>query len=105
MVGSLKTGDHIRQRRIRYRNDNEFESYIISIYQVYESDNAIFSGYIYKFNTLQVKIVKRSKYGNGCGFKHQFIEYHGNNCYIPFNGYCFIKGFNFSTVKGYKQHY
>ena len=26
------------------------------------------------------KIVNRSQYGNGCDFKHEIIEYRGNNC-------------------------
>ena len=48
MVGRLKIGDQIRTTHIRFRNFTDFESYINAIYQDYESEDAIFKGYIYK---------------------------------------------------------
>ena len=53
--------------------------------------------YIYKLNTPQFNIVNRSGYGNGCNFKRHSIEYRGKGCYIPFNGYSFIRCINFLT--------
>ena len=41
---------------------------INSINQDYNSEDAIFNGYIYKLNTLQFKKVNRSQFGNGCSF-------------------------------------
>ena len=65
--------------------------------------DAIFNGYIYKRETPQFNLANRSQYGNGCDFKHEFIEYKGNNCFIPTKGYCFVKCVNFLTGQDYKQ--
>ena len=67
--------------------------------------DAIFNGYIYKFNTPQFNLVNRSQCGNGCDFKHEIFEYRGNNCFIPTKGYCFVKCVNFITGEDYKQQY
>ena len=79
MVGNLKVVDQVKQTHVRYRNMNAFESYINSIDEGYDADDSIFNGYIYKINTPQFKKVNRSQYGNGCDFKHEIIEYQGNN--------------------------
>ena len=47
MVGNLKVGDQIRQTHIRFRNMDDFESYINSIDEGYDADDCIFNGYIY----------------------------------------------------------
>ena len=104
-VGNLKVGDQIRQTHVRFRNMNDFEAYINSIDEGYYADDSIFNGYIYKISTPQFIKVKKSQYGNGCDFKHEIIEYRGNNCYIPTKGYCFIKCVNFLTSRDYKQQY
>ena len=91
MVGNLKIGNHIRDTRVRFRNINDFEAKFNKIDQGYECDDAFFNGYIYKLNTPQFNKVIRSQYGNGCDFKHEIIEYQGNNCYIPTKAYCFVK--------------
>ena len=95
MICNLKVGDQIRQTHIRFRNIDDFEAYINSIDQDYDSDDAIFNGYIYKIDTPQFNKVNRSEYGNGCDFKHEIIEYRGNNCFIPTKGYCFVNCINF----------
>ena len=105
MVGNLKVGDQIRQTHIRFRNMDDFEAYINSIDQDYDSDDSIFNGYIYKIDTPQFKKVNRSQYGNGCDFKHEIIEYRGSNCYMPTKGYCFVKCINFLTGENYKHQY
>ena len=105
MVGNLKVGDQIRQTNIRFRNMDDFEAYLNAIDQDYESEDAIFNGYIYKIDTPQFNKVNRSQYGNGCDFKHEIIEYRGNNCFIPNKGYCFFKCINFITGRDYKQQY
>ena len=86
MVGNLKIGDQIRQTHIRFRNIDDFEAYINSIDQDYDSDDSIFNGYNYKRDTRQFNKVNRSQYGNGCSFDKIIIEYRGNNCYIPTKG-------------------
>ena len=59
MVGNLKVGDQIRQTHIRFRNMDDFESYINSIDEGYDADDCIFNGYIYKIDTPQFnKVIK-----------------------------------------------
>ena len=96
MDGNLKVGDQIRQTNIRFKNVDDYEAYINAIDQDYESEDAIFNGYIYKIDTAQLK-KNRSQYGNGCDFEHEIIEYRGKNCFIPTKGYCFVKCINFIT--------
>ena len=103
MVGNIKVGDQFRQTNIRFRNMNDFASYIISFDQDYDRNDSIFNGYVYKIDTPQFEKVNRSQNGNGCDFKHQLIEYRGNNCLIPSNGYCSVKCVKFLTGKNYKQ--
>ena len=75
MVGELSHADHFHRTHIRFRNINDYESYINAIYQDYENEDAIFNGYIYKIDTPQFNLVNRSPYRIGCDFKHQTIEY------------------------------
>ena len=75
MIGRLKNADQTRETHIRFRNIDDYEAYINAIDQDYESEDAIFNGYIYKINTPQFIVVNRSQYGNGCDFKHEIIEY------------------------------
>ena len=105
MVGNLKVGDQIRQTESRFRNMDDFESFINAIDEGYDAEGAIFNGYIYKLNTPQLNKVNRSQYGNVCDFKHASFEYRCNNCYIPTKGYCFFKCINFITCEAYKQQY
>ena len=105
MVGNLKVGDHIRQTNIRFRNMDDYGSYINAIDEGYDAEDAIFNGYIYEINTPQFNKVNRSQYGNGCDFKHEILEYRGNNCFILTKGYCFVKCINFLTDEDYKQQY
>ena len=105
MVGNLKVGDQIRQTHLRFRNIDEFESYINAIDEGYDVEDAIFKGYIYKINKPQFNLVNRSQYGNGCSFNKVNIEYRGNNCFIPTKGYCFVKCNNFLSGQDYQQQY
>ena len=105
MVGNLEVGDQIRQTHSRFRKIDDFESYINSIDQDYDSDYSIFNGYIFKLDTPQFNKVNRSQYGNGCDFKHEIIEYRANNCFIPTKCFCFVKCINFLTGGDYKEQY
>ena len=93
------------QTHNRFRNNNDYENYFISIDQDYESEDVFFNGYIYEFNKTQLNVINKSRYGHGCDIKHQIIEYRGNNCFIPTMGYCFIKCINLLTVEDYKKQY
>ena len=105
MVGNLKVGDQIRQTHNRFRNIDDFEAYINSIDQDYDTEDSIFNGYIYKLDNPQFNKLNRSQYGNGCSFDKTIVEYQGNNCFIPTKGYCFIKCINYLTGHDYKQQY
>ena len=105
MVGNLKVGDQIRQTHIRFRNMNDFEAYTNSIDEGYDAEDSNFNGYIQEIDTPIFNKVNRSQYGNGCDFKHEIIEYRGNNCFIPTKGYCFVKCNKYLTGQDYKQQY
>ena len=105
MVGSPKVSDQIRQILIRFRNIIDYEAYISAIDVGYDAEDAIFTGYFYKINTIQFNLVNRNQYGNGWDFKLEIIENQGNNCYIPTKGFCFVKCKNFITGEDYKQQY
>ena len=45
MVGKLSNGDQVRETHIRFRNLDDFESYINSIDEGYDSNDSIFNGY------------------------------------------------------------
>ena len=84
---------------------DEFEAYNNAIDEGYDTEDAIFNGYISKIVTPQFNKVNRSQYGNGCDFRHEIIEYRGNNCFIPTMAYCFLKSVNFLTGQDYKEQY
>ena len=105
MVGNLNVDDQIRQTQIRFRNVADYESYIHAIDQDFVSEDALFNGYIYKLITHRFKKLNRSQYGNDCYFKHEIIEYRGNNCFIPTKCYCFVKRINFLTGQDYNEQY
>ena len=104
-VGNLKIGEQIRQNHIRIRNIDDYESYINTIDEGYDAEDAIFKGYFYKINTPHFNKVSRSQYSNGCDFKQEIFEYRGKNCFIPTKGYCFVNCINFLTGQDYKQQY
>ena len=71
----------------------------------YDSDEVIFTGWLFKLNTPEFKNVNRSQYGGGTDFKQDIVEYIGNNCYIPTSGNCFIKCINYFTEKDYTEEF
>ena len=79
---------------IRFKNMNDFERYINAIDIDYDSEDVTFTGYVYKLDTPQFKVVKRSAYGKGTNYMQVIVEYYGRNCYIPTSGMCFIKCIN-----------
>ena len=97
-------GEIEQKTNIRFKNFNDFESYINAIDNSgYDTEVVIFTGWLYKLNTPEFKKVNRLQYGRGTVFKHDFIEYIGNNCYVPTSGKCFIKFINYFTEKDYTE--
>ena len=82
---------------------NDFESYINAIDVDYDSEDVTFTGFVYKLNTPQFNVVKRSAYGKGTNYMQKLVEYLGQRCYIPFSGMCFIKCNNYFTRKDYTE--
>ena len=87
MIGKLSVGDQIRESHIRFRNFTVYEHYINAIDEGYDAEDAIFNGYIFKLDTLQINLVNRSQYGNRCDFKQENIQYRVKDCFIPTKAY------------------
>ena len=103
MDGAIIIGDANRRTYIKFGNINDFESNNNSIGEGYETEYITLIGHIHKIDTPVFNMINRAKYGNGCDFKHQIIEYNGNNCYIPTKSYCYIECFNYSTGLDYRH--
>ena len=86
---------------IRYKNMDDFEGYINAIDVDYDSEDVSFTGYVYKTISPHFKNVKRSAYGKGTNYMQEIVENHGQNCYIPTSGLCFIKCIKYFTEKDY----
>ena len=84
---------------------DDFESFINAIDIDYDSEDVTFTRYVYKLNTPQFKVVKRSTYGKSNNYMQEIVEYHGQNCYIPTSGMCFIKCLNHFDKKGYTEEF
>ena len=98
-------GETEQKTNIRYRKVGEFETYNNAIDVDHESKDVIFTWWLYKLNTHHFSMVNRSQYGRGTVFKQDFVDYIGNNCYIPTTGICFIKCNNHLTDKHYTEDF
>ena len=103
--GKMIIGPVEHKTNIRFKNMDDFERYINAIDVDYDSEDVIFTGYVYKLDTPQFKVVKRSAYGKGTNYMQEIIEYHGQNCYIPSSGMCFIKCINYFTKRDYTNEF
>ena len=85
MVGEIE-----QKTNIRFKNDDDFETYNNVIDNGgYDSEDVIFTEWLYKLNTPEFLKVNRSQYARGTDYKQDFVEYIGKSCYIPTNGNCF----------------
>ena len=106
LIGSMLVGEIEQKTNIRFKNVDDFESYINVIDNSgYDSEDVIFTGWLYKLNTPDFKKVNRSQYGRGTDFKQDIVEYIGSNCYIPTSGNCFIKCIKYFTKKDYTEEF
>ena len=103
LIGKMIIGPVEHKTNIRFKNMDDFERYINAIDIDYDSADVIFTGYVYKLDTPQFKVVKRSVYGKGTNHMQEIVEYHGRNCYIPTSVMCFIKCINYFTKKDYTE--
>ena len=91
MIGSMLIREIEQRTNISSRNVEDFEIYIHAIDVDHESEDFMFTGWVYKLNAPQFNIVKRSQYGSGTDFKQDISDSTGNSCYIPTSGNYFIK--------------
>ena len=84
LIGKMIIGPVEHKTNIRFKNMDDFERYINAIDIDYDSDDVIFTGYVYKLNTPQFKVVKRSSYGKGTNYMQEIVEYQGQNLYTDF---------------------
>ena len=103
--GIMIIGPIEHKTNIRFKNMDDFENYINAIDVDYDSEDVTFTGYVYKLNTPHFKVVKRSAYGRGTNYMQEIVEYHGQNCYIPTSGMCFIKCINYFSNKDYTKEF
>ena len=105
LIGNMIIGPVEHKTNIRFKNMDDFERYINAIDVDYDSEDVTFTGYVYKLNTPHFKVVKRSAYGKGTNYMQEIVENHGQNCYIPSSGMCFIKCINYFTKKDYTEEF
>ena len=105
LIEKMIIGPVEHKTHIRFKNMDDFERYINAIDIDYDSDYVIFTGYVYKLDTPQFKVVKRSAYGKGTNYMQEIVEYYGQNCYIPTSGMCFIKCINYFTKKDHTEEF
>ena len=106
LIGSMLVGEVEQKTNIKFKNVDDFECYINAIDNSgYDSEDVIFTGWLYKLNTPDFKKVNRSQYGRGTDFKQDIVEYIGNNCYIPTSGNCFIKCIKYFPEKDYTEDF
>ena len=77
--GLMIVGPIEHKTNIRFKKMVDFETYLNAIDIDYDSDDVIFTGNIYKLNTPQYNVVRRSAYGRGTNYMQEIVEYHGQN--------------------------
>ena len=60
LIGKKIIGPIEYKTNIRFKNMDDFERYINAIDVDYDSEDVTFIGYVYKLDTPQFKVVKRS---------------------------------------------
>ena len=97
---------HIEEKtNFRFKKTDDFECFINAMDNDYDSEDVTFTGYVYKLNTPQFKVVKRSAFDKGTNYKKEIVEYRGQNCYISTSGLCFIKCINDFTKIDFKEEF
>ena len=98
-------GPRTKEKNTAFFPKQRFLPYINAIDIAYDSEDVIFTGYIYSLDTPQFNRVNKSQYGRGTDFEKDIVEYIGNNCYIPTSGNCFIKCMIYFTNEEYTEEF
>ena len=100
-IGKIIIREMEQKTNFIFRNVEDFETYIIAIDVDYDSEDVFVTGWLYKLNTPQLNMVKRSQYSRSTDFKQDFVENIRNKRYIPTSGHCFIKCTSHRTDESY----
>ena len=103
--GLMLKGPVEHKTDIRFTNMDNFDSYKNAIDIDFDRKDVTFTGYVYKINTPQFKVVKKSAYGKDTNYMQDIVEYHGQNAYIPTSGMCFIKCVTYYTKNYYTEDF
>ena len=90
---------------IRFKKTDGSERFLNAIDTDYDSEDITFTGCVYKLNSPQFNVVKRSAYAKGINYMQKIVENQGRNCYIPTSGHCFIKCIKHFTIKDYTEEF
>ena len=77
--GLMDIGRFEHKTIIRFTKMDDFESYLNAIDVDSDSEDATFTRYVFKLNTPQFNVVKRSAYSKITKFMQEIVEYHGQN--------------------------
>ena len=83
IFGTWVIGENIRRTHLRFSKIDEYEHYIKSIDEAYDSRDAIFNGSTCKIDTPVFNMNIRSQFPESCVFKHKTVECRGISCFIP----------------------
>ena len=103
--GLMVIGPVEHKTNIRFKNMYDFASHRNAIDINFDSEDLIFTGYVYKLNTPQIKIGNRSAYSKSTNYMQKTVEYRGQNCYLPTSGMCFIKCNKYFTKMDFTQEF
>ena len=103
--GLMIIGPVEHKTNIRYKNMNDFESYINATDIDSDSENVTFTENVYKLNTPQFNVVKRSAYLKVLITCNKIVEYLSQNRYFPTSGHCFIKCIIFFPMKNIRKNF
>ena len=100
IIGPVEHNTNIRVKKM-----DDFQIFLNAIDIDYDNEDVTFTSFVYNLNTPQCKVVKRSAYGKSANYMQQMVKYHGQNCYIPTSGMCFIKFTDCFTKKDYTEEF
>ena len=104
LIGSMLICEIEQKTNIMLKNVDDFETVINAIDNGgYDSEDVLFTRWLYKLNTFNFQKVNRFKFGKGSDFRQDIAEHKGNNCYIPSSGSRFLKCIVFFTKKDYTE--
>ena len=99
MIESMLIGEIKQKTKIRFRNIEHFETYNNALHVDNDSEDVVFTGWLYKLNTPEFNKVNRSEYGRETNFKQEIVEYIGSNIFIPTSTNCLKKCIKYLTCR------